>query len=98
MGEIAKIISYANQKGGVGKSTLTTLTCNALSQAPYNKNILVIDSDIQGGIMSSRKMDKMEKGEDFKFPYNVIHCTPVELPDKLDEFCENYERRKYRNR
>ncbi|MCS6832071.1 MAG: ParA family protein [Flammeovirgaceae bacterium] len=45
----AKIISFANQKGGVGKSTLLLLTAAALHRRT-NKKVLVIDCDPQKSI------------------------------------------------
>ena len=37
---MAKFIVFGNQKGGIGKTTLTILTATGLSQAPFNKKIL----------------------------------------------------------
>ena len=38
---------FANQKGGVGKSTCSMMAANALSQAPFDKKIFLIDGDKQ---------------------------------------------------
>ena len=47
---MAKIISFANQKGGVGKSTLCIQT--AFYLADKNKKVLVLDMDAQGNTSS----------------------------------------------
>eukprot|EP01029_Cantina_marsupialis_P007193 TRINITY_DN179610_c0_g4_i2.p1 TRINITY_DN179610_c0_g4~~TRINITY_DN179610_c0_g4_i2.p1 ORF type:complete len:357 (-),score=51.99 TRINITY_DN179610_c0_g4_i2:1370-2440(-) len=59
---LAKIIALANQKGGSGKSTVTLANCNALANPPYNKRILLIDSDPQGTCVAIRKKDRLELG------------------------------------
>ena len=43
-----KIISFFNVKGGVGKTTLTTLTSIALSKE--GKRVLIIDADTQANL------------------------------------------------
>lgn len=44
---MAKIIAFANQKGGVGKTTLSVLTASWLAQIE-RKRVLVVDMDAQG--------------------------------------------------
>ncbi|GAB4347635.1 MAG: hypothetical protein OHK0038_27460 [Flammeovirgaceae bacterium] len=56
----AKIISFANQKGGVGKSTLLLLTAAALHRRTQKK-VLVIDCDPQNSI---HDVYKQEGGKD----------------------------------
>lgn len=84
-----KVISFANQKGGVGKSTLTVMTANYLANKNYR--VLVIDADYQGSILQLRKQDKAELGEEHRFPYDVVYCPAVHLDEKLDEMADDYD-------
>lgn len=52
-----KIIVFANQKGGVGKSTLTILYANHLTKEELNKSVLVVEFDIQKSISLQRKRE-----------------------------------------
>lgn len=62
-----KIISIANRKGGVGKTTTTINIATALSA--INKKVLVIDFDPQGNATTSLGIEK-KKGQ--LSSYNVL--------------------------
>ena len=62
------IITFANQKGGVGKTTLCTLFANYL--VAHRKKVLVIDCDVQQTISFRRKAD-LQKYKDATIPYNI---------------------------
>ena len=62
------IITFANQKGGVGKTTLCTLFANYL--VAHRKKVLVIDCDAQQTISFRRKAD-LQKYKDVTIPYNI---------------------------
>ena len=62
------IITFANQKGGVGKTTLCTLFANYL--VAHGKKVLVIDCDVQQTISFRRKAD-LQKYKDVTIPYNI---------------------------
>lgn len=62
------IITFANQKGGVGKTTLCTLFANYL--VAHQKKVLVIDCDVQQTISFRRKAD-LQKYKDVTIPYNI---------------------------
>ncbi len=51
-----KILAFANQKGGVGKTTLSILFANYL--AWKKKNVVVLDADIQRSITTKREKDR----------------------------------------
>lgn len=50
------IITFANQKGGVGKTTLCTLFANYL--VAKGKSVIVVDCDGQQTIYEKRQADK----------------------------------------
>lgn len=70
---MSKVIVYGNRKGGVGKSTLTMMTATALSQAPFDKKVLVIDADDQQSLMKFRNEDLSEDLE-AEPSYKIISC------------------------
>lgn len=76
-----KIITFANQKGGVGKSTLCTLFANALVEAKIP--VKVLDYDRQHTIGNRRNDDQrylnpqdpeklIERGQSDQFKYEVL--------------------------
>ena len=85
-----KKIVFANQKGGVGKSTLCILFANYL--AAKGKDVCIIDTDLQKTIQMQRRKDKLiYEGEEE--PYNVqdFDVTDVETMQTLVDSASQVE-------
>lgn len=67
------IITFANQKGGVGKTTLCVTFANYL--VAKGVRVVVIDCDFQHSIMKCRKADIKKYGEE-QLPYEVWSYEP----------------------
>ena len=80
-----KIIAFANQKGGCGKSTLCLLLANYL--AWQKKSVCVIDTDIQQSLVLQRKDDE-EFLEDSTMPFSIQGFDVAE-PEKMQQLMEN---------
>ena len=78
-----KRIIFANQKGGVGKSTLCILLANYL--AYWKRAVCVIDTDIQATIASNRNFDA--QNHDGIPPYEVYPLC-LDNPDAMEHFME----------
>lgn len=80
------IVTFANQKGGVGKTTLCVTFANYL--VTKGVRVVVIDCDFQHSIMKCRKADIRKYGEQ-RIPYEVWDCEAndrdmmVSLTEKL---------------
>ena len=61
-------------KGGIGKSSATVMAATALSTAPFNKKVLVLDLDRQGSLIQLRELDA-EDTEDFN--YDIVQCLSL---------------------
>lgn len=77
---MSKILMFANQKGGVGKSTCSMMAANALSQSPFEKKIFLIDGDKQRSIAKKRMSDLQAYDE--ASPYPVQQMTIKDFLNK----------------
>ena len=84
------IITFANQKGGVGKTTLCTMFANYL--VAKGKRTIVIDCDGQLTIFEKRKADH-KKYTDFKEPYKV-QAFSIADPDNVRNLMQNLRQMK----
>jgi chromosome partitioning protein len=81
----ALILGFANQKGGVGKSTLTHLTAKTLgSKAMGSKKVLVLEIDKQATLNQIRE-SWSETHENYNYPYDLITCTLENLLNHLNK-------------
>ena len=85
---MSKIVIFGNQKGGVGKSTIATLAANALSQAPFNLKVCVIDNDQQQSISEARAFDEEDVE---KVPYDVVAMDLKTLQENIYEYDKQYD-------
>ena len=78
------IIVFANQKGGVGKSTLCILLADYLSY--WRKDVCIIDTDLQQSATLQREQDRQTFEEEE--PYN-IQSFEVSDPKTMQMLMEN---------
>jgi len=81
------IIIIGNQKGGAGKSTLTLLLANYLSQAK-NHPVTVIDMDYQQSIAQKYERAKLLENDE---PYTVVAASLEHFPGMKNIMCSNAE-------
>ena len=79
-----KIIVFANQKGGVGKSTLCILLADYLVY--WKKDVCIIDTDLQQSATLQREQYKQTFGEEE--PYSILSFE-VSDPKTLLMLMEN---------
>lgn len=96
------LVAMSNQKGGVGKSTVTILLAGYLHYVK-GKNVAVVDCDtLQHSVSNMRKRDMqtVEKTDEYKQmmmvqwekiqkkAYPVIESTPAEARGRINELME----------
>jgi chromosome partitioning protein len=85
---MGKIVAFGNQKGGVGKSTVIAMAANALSQAPFNIKLCVIDCDQQQSLVEARSYEE-EAVENL--PYTILGLSVEALQDKIYDLDKEYD-------
>ena len=86
---MARIICFANQKGGVGKSTAVLLTAGALYAKPFGYRVAVVDLDPQQSIGKLRADDR--EGTTDALPYDVYPYNLATFTARLEELESRYE-------
>lgn len=86
---MATVITFANQKGGAGKSTITALLANSLSQ-DYNKRVLVIDCDLQASLTHMRQL-QIAHDPDAKFSYDMQQVSLKDLQKTCEVLQKKYD-------
>ena len=86
---MAVFITFGNQKGGAGKSTATVLAAGALSQAPFNYRLAVVDIDRQQSIAARRSYDLQDF--DGLLPYEVLSYNFATFEANLEELDTRYQ-------
>ena len=86
---MGKIILFGNQKGGVGKTTLTALCAAALSGEPFKKSVYVADLDNQQSLIRRRLAD-LKNFEGIP-PYKVEAKTITELLADINDLDKKHD-------
>lgn len=79
------IILIGNQKGGAGKSTVTLLFANYLTQAK-NKAVIIIDFDYQQSIAQKYERAKLLENPE---PYTVVAASLEHFPGMKNIMCND---------
>ncbi|WP_036098581.1 ParA family protein [Leptospira noguchii] len=74
------IIAIVNQKGGVGKTTETSIFAKSLSDS--GKRVLIVDTDPQGGI-SSLHLPRLDDAEDRRGLFDILMGDNPILHDNI---------------
>ncbi len=85
----AKIISIANRKGGVGKTTLSILLATALAKQK-NLKVCLLDTDSQKSALNRRLIEQAQNGT-IDPPYPIEHVFPKYLTMELKHRSEDYD-------
>jgi len=87
---MGKIVSFATQKGGSGKSTLTLILATSLA-VDYNLKLAVLDCDYQQSIVKTRTHMDAENLEQLKeldteatYPYDIFPMSMTKIFDFVD--------------
>jgi len=87
------IVSIGNQKGGVGKSVITSLVANYIhKQWGHKFKIIVVDcDDLQGSLYNLRIRELKEKNETESNHYRLLQIDSHDLPSNLDFLSDEYD-------
>jgi len=83
---MSRIILFGGEKGGTGKTTLSTNTAGVL--ASYGKKVLLVDTDKQGS--ASPWCSIRNENEDLK-PVYSMELTGIGIAKKILSFVDNFD-------
>jgi cellulose biosynthesis protein BcsQ len=86
---MAKIISFSNVKGGVGKSTLNSLLANYIAYKTTS-SVALLDCDDNKSLTSIRDLD-ISKGHSIDDMYDFATINPLELHKNIDAISDAYD-------
>lgn len=84
-----RIIVFANQKGGVGKSTLCILTANYLHY--WKREVCIIDTDLQQSASMQRQIDEQELGGEPPYSIQSFIISDPKTMDVLMSSAEEFD-------
>jgi len=83
-----RVISVANSKGGVGKSTITILLAAALAKQG-GKKVLILDTDSQRSV--AKWLDSEKADYDTPALVSVDAMSPLHVQNYLNKFGDDYD-------
>lgn len=87
---VAKIISVAHRKGGIGKTCVSLHLATSLANQTKNK-ILVIDTDSQQSAFEYRAYEQSNIYEDVEPPYPIVTAQPKFLFDEIRHYQNDFD-------
>ncbi len=96
MKRLGKVVAIGNQKGGVGKSTISSLMVNFIhNKYPEYKVLLVDADDFQKTLFKIREQELIPLSEEKEFDeeklYRIICLNSVDFPKKVKIYRDEYD-------
>ncbi len=93
---MGKIVAIGNQKGGVGKSTITSFIANYLHNERKDFKILVVDADDLQNSLYKIRYEELENAKELdpqaeEKCYQLIRMDSKELANNLEVLKEEYD-------
>lgn len=88
------VVSFANQKGGVGKSVITSIVANYIHNNYANKikEVVADADDLQASLYTIRQneLENIEESREGKL-YRLIQISSNDIPDQIDLLQEEFD-------
>lgn len=87
------VVSIGNQKGGVGKSVITSLVANYIHKEWGGRlRIAVVDcDDLQGSLHKLRERDLEDQGPEAKNNYRLLQISSEVFPAEVEFLIDEYD-------